>query len=201
MVDRRVDFEAAQWQWKFRPLEGDGFQRTVSWWKIFKNSPWTSESIGVSMIFDHGMPTKMEMWGFYSTSWENFQSTTAYIYRRLFFAGHRSTSFKVFFHWEKVPHLQPLDFSLQPVTAFSALCWLNQHLCWSAGWVVSERGYTTSHYHYHSLWMVRMHELRICMKTYHFLHKFWRIFAFFSILQGITIIIRPHKTMQTTKMN
>lgn len=106
-----------------------------------------------------------------------------------------------FFHWEKVPHLQPLDFSLQPVTAFSALCWLNQHLCWSAGWVVSERGYTTSHYHYHSLWMVRMHELRICMKTYHFLHKFWPIFAFFSILQGITIIIRPHKTMQTTKMN
>lgn len=83
-----------------------------------------------------------------------------------------------------------------------SLCWLNHHLCWS-GWVVSERGYTTSHYHplVHSLWMVRMHELRICMKTYHVVHKFWPIFAFFSILQGITIIIRPHKTMQTTKMN
>ena len=197
MVDRRVDFEAAQWQWKFRPLEGDGFKRTVSWWKIFQNSPWTSESIGVSMIFDHGMPTKMEMWGFYSTSWENFQSTTAYIYRRLFFAGHRSTSFKVF-SLGKGPASTAGFF---PSTCDS-LCWLNHHLCWS-GWVVSERGYTTSHHHplVHSLWMVRMHELRICMKTYHVVHKFWPIFAFFSILQGITIIIRPHKTMQTTKMN
>ena len=142
--------------------------------------------------------------GPWKTSWENFyETTTAYIAGLGCFSQGTDPPVSRFVHWEKVNRIFKRWIFFPSTCDNHILLVKSPSLLVKSGWVVNQKGAKTdqSLQSNHSLWMVRLHELRICMKTYHFLDKFWPVFAFFSILQGIRIIIRPHKTMQTTKMN